>query len=71
MTCTDVLTIFFLYFADDTTVYTSGSDLDQLCVDESDELRNVNEWMKANRLLNVEKTCFMSFTHAQVDCYTV
>ena len=46
--------------------------LDQLCVDASDELRNVDEWMKANRLsLNVEKTCFMLFTHAQVDRNTV
>ena len=39
--CSDRLS--FLHFADDTTVYMSGSDLDQLCVDASVELRNVDE----------------------------
>ena len=54
------------------TVYMSGSDLDQLCVDASDKIQKVDEWMKANRLsLNVEKTCFMLFTHAQVDRNTI
>ena len=33
----------FVHFADDTTVYMSGSDLNQLCVDVSAELERVEE----------------------------
>ena len=63
--CSDKLT--FLHFADDTTVYMSGSHLERLCVDASEELFKVNEWLKANRLsLNVDKSTFMLFTHTQV-----
>ena len=62
--CSDKLS--FLHFADDTTVYMSGSDLERLCVDVSEELFKVNEWLKANRLsLNVDKSSFMLFTHSQ------
>ena len=46
----------------------SGSNLRQLCVDVSEELLKVSEWMNANRLsLNVEKTSFMIFTHKSVN----
>ena len=58
----------FCQFADDTTVYMSGSNLRQLCVDVSAELLKVSEWMNANRLsLNVENTSFMIFTHKSVN----
>ena len=64
--CSDKLK--FLHFADDTTVYMSGNDLERLCVDVENELRKVNEWLNANRLsLNVDKTSFMLFTHSRVD----
>ena len=64
--CSDKLK--FLHFADDTTVYMSGSDLERLCMDVENELRKVNEWLNANRLsLNVDKTSFMLFTHSRVD----
>ena len=64
--CSDKLK--FLHFADDTTVYMSGSDLERLCVDVENELRKVNEWLNENRLsLNVDKTSFMLFTHSRVD----
>lgn len=57
----------FVHFADDTTVHMSGSNLRKLCLDMSEELVGVNEWMNANRLsLNVEKTSFMLFTHSTV-----
>ena len=53
----------FVHFADDTTVYMSGYDLNQLCEEVSIELGKVEEWMRANRLsLNVQKTSFMVFT---------
>ena len=33
----------FLHFAEDTTVYMSGSDLDRLCVDVENKLQKANE----------------------------
>ena len=47
----------FIHFADDTTVFMSGSDFQALCGDISYELGKVWEWLKANRLsLNIKKT---------------
>ena len=58
----------FIHFADDTAVFMSGSDLERLCEEVSEELQKVDEWMRANMLsLNVEKTNFMLFTHSRVD----
>ena len=52
--CANKLT--FIHFADDTTVFMSGSDLERLCEEVSEELQKVDEWMRANRLsLNNEK----------------
>ena len=54
----------FIHFADDTTVFMSGDDLECFRMDISVELSKVYEWLKCNRLsLNVEKTSFMLFTH--------
>ena len=51
--CSNKLT--FIHFADDTTVFMSGSDLERLCEEVNQELQKVDEWMRANRLsLNVE-----------------
>ena len=64
--CSNKLT--FIHFADNTTVFMSGSDLERLCEEISEELQKVDEWMRANRLsLNVEKTNCMLFTHSRVD----
>ena len=52
-----------LLFADDTTVYSSGSDLLQLSQAVNDDLQKISTWCRANRLsLNVQKTCGMVFT---------
>ena len=57
----------FIHFADDTTVYMSGNNLQTLCTDVSNELNKIWEWLKANRLsLNIDKTWFMLFTHSNV-----
>ena len=52
-----------LSFADDTTVYTSNTDLSTLYEIVNYELRNLNDWFCANRLsLNVKKTKFALFS---------
>ena len=44
----------------------SGSNLERLCEEVSEELQKVDEWMRVNKLsLNVEKN--MLFTHSRVD----
>ena len=54
----------FIHFADDTTVYISGSNLTVLCADVCEELNVIDDWLKANRLsLNKDKTYFMMHTH--------
>ena len=54
----------FIHFADDTSVYMSGRDLKALCENVCEELNNVDEWLKANKLsLNIDKTYFMIHTH--------
>lgn len=58
----------FIHFADDTTIYRSGSDLSSLCQEINFEMNRILDWLKANRLsLNIEKTKFMLFTHSSVD----
>ena len=54
----------FIHFADDTTVYMTGSDLKTLCRDFNLELIKLDDWLMANRLsLNLDKTHFMLLTH--------
>ena len=54
----------FIHFADDTTVYMSGSNLTALCADVCEELNVIDDWLKANRLsLNKDKTYFMMHKH--------
>ena len=58
----------FTHFADDTTVFMSGSSVESLCSNMNLELDKVSRWLKVNRLsLNIEKTQFMLITH----CNTV
>ena len=63
--CSDKLN--FIHFADDTTVYMSGSNLEQLCTEINIELQKLSMWLRAKRLsLNTNKTNYMLFTHANV-----
>ena len=50
----------FVYFADDTTVFASYSDINNVHATVNRELVGVDNWLKANRLsLNVIKTSYM------------
>ena len=50
-------------FADDTNLFTSGSNLLELATVVNDELKSISLWLKVNKLsLNVKKTHFMVFT---------
>ena len=56
--CTDKLK--FLLFADDTTIYIQGRDLNLIKRTLNLELKHVSNWMKCNKLtLNISKTHFM------------
>ena len=47
----------FILFADDSTLYASHGDLRHLVHLVNDDLTNINNWVKANKLtLNIEKT---------------
>jgi len=53
----------FVLFADDSNVFLTGSDIDELICIANNELIKVSEWFKANRLqLNVKKTHYMIFS---------
>jgi len=59
--CTKKLSL--VHYADDTTVFLSGYDVQQLVSDVNLELDKLHEWLKCNRLsLNVDKTSFMVLT---------
>ena len=50
----------FVHFADDTTVFASYSDINNLHATVNRELVGVDNWLKTNRLsLNVIKTSYM------------
>ena len=53
-------------FADDTTIYTSSSDVSVLYETLNSNLKVVSDWFRANKLsLNVNKTTYMIFKHNQ------
>ena len=56
-------------FADDTTVYLSSKKLTYLYTTMNNELLNLTDWLRANKLsLNISKTNYMLFTyHKQQD----
>jgi len=59
--CSDKLG--FVHYADDTTVFCTGGNLEELAMDVNIELTRLYEWLKCNRLsLNADKTKFMIFT---------
>ena len=50
----------FVHFADDTTVFASDSDINNVHASVNRELVEVDNWFKTNRLsLNVNKTSYM------------
>ena len=52
----------FLLFADDTNVFVSGKNHNELVININKELTNVDIWFRANKLsLNIEKANFMLF----------
>ena len=57
-----------ILFADDTNLFYSGKDIDELCSVVSIELDKLCIWFKVNKLsLNTSKTNFMVFTHRSCD----
>ena len=50
----------FVHFVDDTTVFASDSDINNVHASVNRELVGVDNWLKTNRLsLNVSKTSYM------------
>ena len=50
----------FVHFADDTTVFASDSDINNVHATVNRELVGVDNWVKANRLsLDISKTSYM------------
>lgn len=50
----------FLLYADDTTLFLSGSDINEMTKVVTQELISVANWIKSNTLtLNIDKTSFM------------
>ena len=46
-------------FADDTNMFMSGLNVDELATDFNCELQKVNKWIQTNKLaLNIDKTNF-------------
>ena len=63
-----------ILFADDTNLFYSGKDIDELCSVVSIELDKLCIWFQVNKLsLNISKTNFMVFTNRSCDdtYYTV
>ena len=62
-----------ILFADDTTVFYSHRNLDILCSILNDELKEVSNWFKANKLsLNAKKTNLMYLgTRTQTNSITI
>ena len=54
--------LFSLFFADDSNMFVSGKNPDDLVKIMSEEMINVVDWLKTNKLsLNLKKTHFMIF----------
>ena len=52
----------FILFADDTNLFFSSHDLNQLVTAVNGELEKLTDWFKANKLsLNVKKTNYILF----------
>jgi len=57
----------FVHFADDTTVFNSGSNIADVVNEMNAELTRIADWLKANRLsLNVGKTTYMIISDGEM-----
>ena len=57
-----------ILFADDTTIYQSSSKENDLFVPMNNDLTNLHEWFKTNKLsLNVNKTKYMVFNNTNIN----
>ena len=55
-------------FADDTTIYCSSNNIQDLYIVANYELESLSEWFRSNKLsLNVSKTNFVIFNHYKID----
>ena len=62
----------FIQFADDTSVFMSDKDPQNLYNRFNNELINLTEWLSVNKLiLNVRKTNYMLFSNRRSDTNTV
>ena len=52
-----------IHFADDTTLFMSGSNIKDLCQNVTNNLIGIDNWLTNRLSLNVNKTNFMLFTH--------
>jgi hypothetical protein len=54
--------LFYILFADDTSLFIQGKSLDQMVVSLNNELTRLSTWLNANKLsLNIKKTNFIIF----------
>ena len=55
--------LFFLLFADDTNIFISGQNIDEMVETLNQELKKVTQWLAINKLtLNIFKTQYMIFS---------
>lgn len=58
----------YILYADDTSLFMSDTNIDNLILNFNLELQNVSQWLLVNKLiLNVNKTQCMLFTHKKID----
>ena len=57
----------FIMFADDTNIFISGKNLDDIASQINTELTTISQWFSANLLsLNIKKTNYMLFSNKKV-----
>ena len=61
-------TLQYILFADDTSIFLSGNNLQRLVANFNIELEKIAQWLNANKLiLNINKTNYMVFTNKHID----
>ena len=66
--CTALKSLKCVLFADDTSLYSTGKDLDQLINTVKGELEALKKWFDANKLsLNLSKTKYMIFSNKKIN----
>ena len=59
----------FVLFADDTNIFHTGNNVEQICDVMCKELEQLERWFRANKLsLNVSKTNFIVFSNKHASC---